>query len=83
MNKLTPAVMAAFKASKTVALEFTEGASKNVMLELGELVAKKGVYTDGNGLQTLLNAAELDTLRKTMAAEGIPAEQAHIFKPGS
>lgn len=81
VNKLPPAVTAAFNSSKTVALEFLEPDGGNLMLALGEQIAKKGVYTEGNGLKDVLTTAEFNTLRKTLAAEGIPANQAHVFKP--
>ena len=41
-----------------------------------EMMAAKGFYADGNGLKDVLTPAELDTLRKTLAAEGLPANVA-------
>ena len=79
VNKRSPKVVEAFNAAKTVALEYLE--SESPMEKLGELIAAKGIYTEGNGLKDLLTPAELDTLRKSLAAEGIPTEAAHMLRP--
>ena len=72
-------VVEAFNAANTVALEYLE--SESPLLKLGELVAAKGLYTEGNGLKDLLTPAELATLRKTLGAEGLPANAVHLLRP--
>jgi uncharacterized protein len=79
VNKRSPAVAQAFNGAKTVALEYLQ--SESPLLKLGEMVAQKGLYTEGNGLKDLLTPAELDTLRKALAAEGLPANAVHLLRP--
>jgi uncharacterized protein len=79
VNKRSPAVTEAFNAARIVALEFVE--SESPLAELGELIAKKGIYTEGNGLKDLLTPAELATLRKALAAEGMPENTVHLMRP--
>lgn len=79
VNKRSPQVVEAFNAANTVALEYLE--SESPLVKLGELVAAKGLYTEGNGLKDLLTPAELATLRKTLGAEGMPANAVHLLRP--
>jgi uncharacterized protein YbaP (TraB family) len=79
VNKRSSQVVEAFNAAKIVALEYLE--SESPLLKLGELVAAKGVYTEGNGLKDLLTPAELAVLRKALGAEGIPAKTVHLLRP--
>jgi uncharacterized protein len=79
VTRLSPAVVAAFNAAGTVALEFLESEAPKSALE--QMMAAKGFYADGNGLKDALSAAELKTLRTTLAAEGLPANVAHLLRP--
>jgi uncharacterized protein YbaP (TraB family) len=79
VNKRSAALTQAFNGAKTVALEYLE--SDSPAAKLGELVAAKGIYTEGNGLKDLLTAGELAKLRKTLGADGIPAEGVHMLRP--
>jgi uncharacterized protein len=79
INKRSPAMTEAFNGAKTVALEYLE--SESPAAKLGELIATKGVYTEGNGLKDVLTPAELAALRKTLGADGIPAEAVHMLRP--
>jgi uncharacterized protein YbaP (TraB family) len=71
--------MAAFNAAGTVALEFLESETPKSALE--EMMAAKGFYASGGSLKDVLTKAELDTLRKTLGAEGLPAQAVHLLRP--
>jgi uncharacterized protein YbaP (TraB family) len=77
--KRSPAVTQAFNAARTVALEYLE--SEAPLVKVGELVAAKGFYPEGNGLKDLLTPAEFATLRKTLGAEGMQADAVHLMRP--
>ena len=79
VTRLSPAVMAAFNAAGTVALEFLESETPKSALE--EMMAAKGFYASGGSLKDVLTNAELDTLRKTLGAEGLPAQAVHLLRP--
>jgi uncharacterized protein len=79
VNKRSPAMVEAFNAARTVALEYLE--SESPLVNLGELIAAKGIYTEGNGLKDLLTPAELATLRKRLGADGMPADAVHLMRP--
>jgi uncharacterized protein YbaP (TraB family) len=79
VNKRSPAMTEAFNAANTVALEYFEPDAP--LEKLGEMVAAKGIYTEGNGLKDLLTPAELGTLRKTLGADGMPADAVHMLRP--
>jgi uncharacterized protein YbaP (TraB family) len=79
VTRLSPAVMAAFNAAGTVALEFLESETPKSALE--EMMAAKGFYASGGSLKDVLTKAELDTLRKTLGAEGLPAQAVHLLRP--
>jgi uncharacterized protein YbaP (TraB family) len=79
VHKLSPAVVAAFDAASTVALEYLESQTAKSSLE--ELIADKGTYANGNGLKDVLTAGEIDTLRRTLAVEGLPADAVHVLRP--
>jgi uncharacterized protein YbaP (TraB family) len=79
VTRLSPAVVAAFEDTNTVALEFLESQTPASSLE--QMMAEKGFYAGGNGLKDALTPAELDTLRKTLAADGLPANAIHLLRP--
>jgi len=79
VTRLSPAVVAAFNAAGTVALEFLESETPKSALE--EMMAAKGFYTSGGSLKDVLTSAELKTLRKTLGAEGLPAQAVHLLRP--
>src|SRR6185503_7028709 len=79
VTRLSPAVVAAFSAAGTVALEFLESETAKSSLE--DMMVAKGFYTSESGLKDALTKAELDTLRKTHAAEGLPGKVAHLVRP--
>ena len=79
VTRLSPAVVAAFNAANTVALEFLESETPKSSLE--EMMVAKGFYANGSGLKDALTPAELNTLRKTLAAEGLPGNVAHLLRP--
>ena len=79
VTKLSPAVVAAFKAAGTVALEFLESETPKSALE--EMMVAKGFYASGGSLTDVLTGAEINTLRKTLGAEGFPAKAAHMLRP--
>jgi uncharacterized protein YbaP (TraB family) len=79
VNKQSPAVMQAFNAARTVALEYLE--SEVPLAKLGEMMAAKGFFQEGKGLTDLLTPAELATLRKTLGVDGMPAEAVHMMRP--
>lgn len=81
VTKLSPAVTAAFNSANTVALEYLESETANAKPPLEELLISKGHYIGGGSLKDALTAAEMATLRKTLAAEGIPGEAAHLMRP--
>lgn len=79
VTSLSPATVTAFASAKTVALEYIGAdVSRQKMIEL---ITAKGAFTDGNGLKDLLTPAENGVLRRTLAAEGIPAEGVHMLRP--
>ena len=80
VNKLSPAVLAAFGAANTVALEYVADESKD-QETLVELITKKGNYSEGNGLKDILDTTQVAQLRKTLSAEGIPGEAVHLLRP--
>lgn len=79
VNKRSPAVMEAFDAARTVAVEYLH--SESPLIKLGELIAAKGIYREGNGLKDLLAPAELAKLRETLGAEGMPPDAVHMLRP--
>jgi uncharacterized protein YbaP (TraB family) len=79
VNKRSPAMMDAFNAARTVALEYVE--SESPLAKLGELIAAKAIYTEGDGLKDLLTPAELAALRKALASEGMPENTVHLMRP--
>jgi uncharacterized protein YbaP (TraB family) len=81
VTKLPPAVQAAFNSANTVALEYIESDKSNGTEALAKLIAAKGAYEDGNGLTDLLTTAEMAALRKTLAADGLPADGAQALRP--
>jgi len=81
VTALSPAVTAAFNAARTIALEYIDGASEPGQPSLEQLVAAKGFYAGGNGLKDVLTSAEMATLGKAIAAEGIPEDAAHLLRP--
>jgi uncharacterized protein len=79
VNQRSPAVTEAFNAARTVAVEYLQ--SESPLIKLGELIAAKGVYREGNGLKDLLTPAELAKLRETLGADGMPPEAVHMLRP--
>ena len=71
---------AALAAAKTVVLELADlsaDASSRAMMQSMQLV----VYSDGRRLDTLLSPQEFETAKSALAATGLPAEAAAMFKP--
>jgi uncharacterized protein len=81
VTTLSPAVTAAFGASRTVALEIVERPGESGTAALQQILASKGLYAGGNGLKDVLTSAEMTTLGTTLAAEGIPQNAAHLLRP--
>ena len=51
------------------------------LAHLRAIIAAKASYEGGNGLTDLLTAAEMDGLRKALAADGLPPEGAQALRP--
>ena len=81
VTTLSPAVTAAFNAAATVALEIIDAPEEQRTQTMQALVAAKGFYAGGNGLQDVLTPAEMATLGKALGAEGIPENAAHLLRP--
>jgi len=79
VSKLPPAAAAAFAASSTVALEILTSEAAQSKIE--EILDAKGTFNSGDGLKDILKPAELAALRKSLAADGFPAEAAHMMRP--
>lgn len=81
VTTLSPAVSAAFNAARAVALEIIDTPAEPGTQTMQALVAAKGFYAGGDGLQEVLTPAEMATLGKALGAEGIPENAAHLLRP--
>ncbi|HMK81205.1 MAG TPA: TraB/GumN family protein [Xanthobacteraceae bacterium] len=81
VTTLSPAVTAAFNASRTVALEIVERPAESGEPPLKALLAANGFYAGGNGLKDVLTSVEMTALGRTLAAEGIPQNATHLLRP--
>lgn len=78
---LSPAAAAALNAATTVALEIVDDKPAPGAPTMEALVAAEGLYREGNGLKDVLTPAEMATLGKALAAEGIPENAVHLLRP--
>ena len=55
--------------------------AKSPLVQARRAGGREGLLPEGNGLKDLLTPAELATLRKTLGAEGLPANAVHLLRP--
>lgn len=80
VTRLSPAVRAALKDAKTIALEvsdLSEQATTKVIAKSTPLV----IYTDGRRLNHLLSDSEYETVKNVISRSGMPADLAALYKP--
>ncbi len=80
LTTLTPAVIAAIKQTKTVALEvadLSDGAMAQAMTKAADLI----VYGNGDTLESKLTKAEYAAVQSIVQKSGMPSEFAGMFKP--
>jgi uncharacterized protein YbaP (TraB family) len=83
VQKLSPAIQAAFEAASTVALELGELASGKAAEAMmgGKDISSRVTYPSGNGLADHLSPAELDKLRTILGRRGVPAATVQRIRP--